>query len=88
MPRALTIERTAIPSSDRERYLAALRVKAAHFRAAHCRFWVYEDAEVRGSFVEFAEADDEEILGMAYVTLTDAESQRFRIPLYQQVEFD
>lgn len=88
MPRALTIERTAIPSSDRERYMASLRAKAAHFRAAHCRFWVFEDAEVRGSFIEFTEGDDEETLGNAYCTLSESESLRFPIPLYQLVELD
>lgn len=88
MPRALTIERTAIPSSDRERYMANLRAKAAHFRAAHCRFWVFEDAEVRGSFIEFAEADDDETLGLAYCSLSESKSLRFPIPLYQQVELD
>lgn len=88
MPRALTIERTAVPSSDRERYLDSIRAKAAHFRAAHCRFWVYEDAEVRGSFIEFAEGENEETLGIAYMTLADAEPQRFPIPLYQLVELD
>lgn len=88
MPRALTIERTAIPSSDRERYMASVRAKAAHFRAAQCRFWVFEDAEVRGSFIEFAEAADEETLGMAYCTLSESESLRFPIPLYQHVELD
>lgn len=86
MPRALTIERTAIPSSERERYMGSLRAKAAHFRAAQCRFWVFEDAEVRGSFIEFAEGDDEQALGMAYCTLP--EPLRFPIPLYQLVELD
>ncbi len=86
MPRVLTIERSAIPSSDRERYLAALRVKAAHFRASKCRFWVFEDAEVRGSFIEFAEGDDEEALGTAYCAMS--EPLRFPIPLYQHVELD
>lgn len=88
MPRALTIERTAIPSSDRERYMATLRAKAAHFRAAQCRFWVFEDAEVRGSFVEFTEGDDVETLGMAYCALPEAALLRFPIPLYLQVELD
>ncbi len=86
MPRVLTIERTAIPSSGRQRYLAALRTKAAHFRASDCRFWVFEDSEVRGAFVEFAEGTDEQALGMAYYTMPD--SLRCPIPLYHQVELD
>lgn len=88
MPHALTIQRRAVRSADRESYMVSLRARAAHFRAANCRFWVYEDAEVRGSFVEFAEGDDEETLGRAYMTMSDGESRRSSLSLYNEVELD
>jgi hypothetical protein len=80
------MERTAIPSSERERYMARLRAKAAHFRAARCRFWVFEDSQVRGSFVEFAEADDARTLAEAHAAIPRTLLRP--IPIFHQLELD
>lgn len=66
MGRALTIQRTTVPASERERYFERLRRSSSHYRAANCRFWVCEESGVPGLFIEFTEADDEKTLAVAH----------------------
>ncbi len=68
MPRRLTIQRTTVPNAEREEYFERLRATKAHYRGANCRFWVFEESALRGAFVEFTEADDEESLVNAHAT--------------------
>ena len=68
MPRSLTIHRTVVPPADRLRFFERLRAKDAHYRAAGCRFWVFEELSLPGAFVEFCEADDPESLTAAHAT--------------------
>jgi len=83
--RALTIQRTTIPPSERARYLTRLAERAAHYTAAGCRFWVFEDPGLRNAFVEFTEADDSSILAQAVASAPEPGSGPLRI--YHQVEF-
>ncbi|HWG35634.1 MAG TPA: hypothetical protein VN650_15825 [Gemmatimonadaceae bacterium] len=85
MSRALTIQRTTIPPSERARYLTRLTERAAHYAAAGCRFWVFEDPALRNAFVEFTEADDSVILAEAVASAPGPGSGPLRI--YHQVEF-
>jgi hypothetical protein len=66
MGRALTIQRTTVPASERERYFERLRACSAHYRAANCRFWVCEETALQGAFIEFTEADDATTLTVAH----------------------
>ncbi len=66
MARALTIQRTTVPSSERARYFDKLRVASEHYRSANCRFWVCEEASLPGAFIEFTEADDASTLAVAH----------------------
>ena len=66
MPRLLTIQRMTVTASERDRYLERLKANKAHYAAANCRFWVFEEAALPGAFVEFAEADDEAALVAAH----------------------
>ena len=66
MGRSLTIQRTTVPSSERERYFEKLRASSEHYRAANCRFWVCEEAALPGAFIEFTEADDAKTLAVAH----------------------
>jgi hypothetical protein len=84
MARALTIERTTIPPSDRARYMQRLAERAAHYTAAKCRFWVFEDPSLINAFVEFAEADDAATLAAAAAAAPGPPTGPLRI--YQQVE--
>lgn len=72
MARSLTIQRTTIPPSERDRYFARLRARSAHYKSRGCRFWVFEDVELRGAFVEFTEADDLKTLTDAHSSAPDA----------------
>jgi hypothetical protein len=68
MPRRLTIQRTTVPNSEREKYFERLKAAKAHYDSANCRFWVFEESALRGAFVEFTEADDETALVNAQAT--------------------
>lgn len=66
MPRALTIQRTTVPASERASYFERLRACRSHYVAANCRFWVFEESALTGAFIEFFEADDETTLTVAH----------------------
>jgi hypothetical protein len=66
MGRALTIQRTTVPASERQRYFEKLRASSEHYRSANCRFWVCEEAALPGAFIEFTEADDARTLTAAH----------------------
>jgi hypothetical protein len=52
------MNRTIVPTADRERFLTRARALRTHFQSRGCQYWVFEDAEITGAFVEFTEADD------------------------------
>ncbi len=68
MGRALTIQRTTVPSGERDRYFEKLRACIAHYSAANCRFWVCEESALPGAFIEFTEADDAKTLKVAHAS--------------------
>lgn len=84
MARSLTIQRTTIPPSDRANYLSRLAMRAAHYEATNCQFWVFEDPGLRNAFVEFTVADDSATLAAAVASAPEPGSGPLRI--YQQVE--
>ncbi len=66
MPRSLTMHRTVVPPADRAKFLERMRAKEAHYGAAGCRFWVFEEAALSGAFIEFCEANDAKTLTAAH----------------------
>ncbi|HVF40814.1 MAG TPA: hypothetical protein VM939_13020 [Gemmatimonadaceae bacterium] len=66
MAGVLTVQRTTVPASDREKYFQRLRECKSHYTAANCRFRVYEESSLTGAFIEFTEADDETTLTVAH----------------------
>ena len=66
MPRALTIQRTTVPASEREKYFEKVKACRSHYAAANCRFYVFEEASLPGAFIEFTEADDQTTLTVAH----------------------
>ena len=84
MPRAMTIQRSIIPAADRARQLQRLRAKRDHYRGMQCRYWVFEEAAVKGAFLEFVEADSAEALAAAHTAATDPPLDGSRI--YLEVE--
>ena len=65
MPRALILHRSIVPLPERAHYLQRVRARRSYYRAANCRFWLFEERDVAGAFLEFIEAADS-------VTLTAA----------------
>ena len=84
MPRALTIQRTIVPSADRAKYLARARARAAYYAKAGCRFWIFEEAALPGAFIEFTEAKDRSTLSAAHADAPEKLVDAKRI--YQEVE--
>lgn len=68
MARRLTIQRTTVPHSEREKYFERLKQSKAHYTSSNCRFWVFEESSLSGAFVEFTESDDEVSLSNAHAT--------------------
>ncbi len=66
MARALTIQRSTVPSSERPKYFERLKACKDHYSAANCRFWVFEESSLQGAFIEFTEAEDEITLTVAH----------------------
>lgn len=57
--RSLTLRRVTIPPQQRDRYYQQISERARHYAISDCRFWVFEDVEMPGVFIEFVEADDD-----------------------------
>ena len=84
MPKALTIQRSTVPSSDRANYAKRLKALRLHYSAANCRFWVFEESSLPGAFIEFTEADDPETLTIAHANAPHKTLDPSR--MYQEVE--
>jgi hypothetical protein len=84
MPRALTIQRSTVPSAERANYTKRLRALRSHYAAANCKFWVFEETSLPGAFVEFTEADSEEALSAAHANAPHKTLDPTRV--YQEVE--
>ena len=66
------MNRTIVPVSDRERFFTRARELRAHFQAQGCQFWVFEDADLPGAFIEFAEGKDTAALAAAHASAPDS----------------
>ena len=66
MPLVITVQRTTVPASERQKYFERLRASRNHYTAANCIFRVFEDTGHPGAFIEFVEADDETTLTVAH----------------------
>lgn len=84
MPKALTIQRSTVPSAERANYTKRLKALRSHYEAAHCRFWVFEEMSLPGAFIEFTEADDEETLSTAHANAPHKTLDPTRV--YQEVK--
>jgi hypothetical protein len=84
MPKALTIQRSTVPSADRTNYTNRLKALRAHYTGANCRFWVFEETSLPGAFIEFTEADDEQTLTIAHASAPHKTLDPSRV--YQEVQ--
>ncbi len=86
MPRVLTAQRTVIPLYERERYLERMRSRRDFYTSVGCRYWVFEEIDLAGAFIEFIEAQDAAVLQAALADAPDALLESARI--YQEMELD
>ena len=86
MSRALTIQRSIVPLSDRKKFMEKLRTRRAYYAAANCRFWVFEETDLAGAFIEFIEAADEDTLASALAKAPEQFVDAARV--YHEVELD
>jgi len=84
--RALTIRRSIVPLADRKKFLQKLKSRRAYFVDAGCKFWVFEESDLAGAFVEFVEADDAKTLAKALADASDQPADAVRI--YEEVDVD
>lgn len=86
MARSLTMRRSIVPLSDRKKFLQKLKSRRAYFVDAGCKFWVFEESDLAGAFVEFVEADDAKTLAKALADASDQPADAVRI--YEEVDVD
>lgn len=84
MARTLTISRTTVPIGDRGKYFERLRIRKSHYEAAHCNFWVFEEAGLPGAFIEFTESSEAATLSAAHANAPHRILDAARI--YREVE--
>ena len=84
MARALTIQRTIVPPTERKRYLEKAKLRKAYYTRAKCSFWVFEEADLTGAFIEFTEAPSVPELAAAHAAAPSGIIDKARI--YEEVE--
>lgn len=84
MARLLTIHRAIVTVTERQRYLEKLKARKAHYTAAGCNFWVFEEVALPGAFIEFTESTESKKLADAHEAALDPILDAGRI--YQEVE--
>ena len=86
MPRVLIAQRSAVPPADRGAFLARLRARREHYRRGGCRYWVFEEIDRPGAYLEFIEAADLATLRGAVEAAPDPAVESPRV--YQEAELD
>ena len=84
MPRYLTMQRSIVPSGDREGFRQKMKERKAHFERSDCRAWSFEEVGLAGAIIEFVESDNEQALVKAVRTAPGASQENARI--YKELE--
>ncbi|MGH7711444.1 MAG: hypothetical protein ACREOG_09170 [Gemmatimonadaceae bacterium] len=82
MKRVLTMVQRTLTANELSDFYDTARHRRAYFEAAGCRYWVFEQLAAPGTFLEFAEASDPDILAAALRAHADA----LNGPVYTEVE--
>ena len=75
--RAVSMRHTVVPSGDRDAFRTRSREARTHYTSAGCRYWVYEEDDLHGAYVEFFEAPDKETLEKAHLTAKQPPSRLY-----------
>ncbi|HEX7938905.1 MAG TPA: hypothetical protein VF483_07905 [Gemmatimonadaceae bacterium] len=57
---------TVVPVADRDAFRKRASTTRAHYTGAGCRYWIYEEADLPGAYVEFFESSDKDALARAH----------------------
>ena len=63
--RALSLHRTIVTPTERARFLERARQLREHYASHQCRYWVFEETDLPGAFIEFTEGTDAAALSAA-----------------------
>lgn len=80
----MAMQRTIVTPGERDRFLERARQVRAYYLARQCRYWVFEETELPGAFIEFAESADPAALAAARAEAPDPVIDPARI--YQEIE--
>lgn len=81
--RAISMRQTVVPAHERDDFRARARRSLAHYTGRGCHYWLFEDADVSGAYVEFFESHDRDSLVRAH---RDAPEPLESARLYLEVE--
>ena len=82
--RALSLNRTIITPGERERFLARAREMRSRYQQSGCQYWLFEERQLPGAFIEFAEGPTAEQLASAHESSPEGLLDPHRI--YSEVE--
>jgi hypothetical protein len=82
--RSLSLQRTIITPLERERFLTRARDLRRHYQGAGCHYWLFEERDLTGAFIEFAEGPTAERLAAAHASVPETLLDPHRI--YSEVE--
>ena len=75
--RALSMRHTVVPPAEREAFRGRARQSRDHYKGAGCNYWLYEEDDLGGAFVEFFEAPSKAALETAHKTSEHAPSRLY-----------
>jgi hypothetical protein len=61
-----------VPSAERAQFRERAGKARAHYLAAGCRYWLFEETDLPGAYVEFFEAESPDALRRAHRDAPDA----------------
>ena len=57
---------TVVPAGERSEFRERARQSHAHYTGRACHYWLFEESQMPGAYVEFFEAKDRETLVKAH----------------------
>ena len=84
MARAITMRHTIVTADDRSEFRNRAGRSRQHYMKAGCHYWLFEEADLAGAFLEFFEAGDRETLVRAHRDAPEPVAESAR--LYVEVE--
>lgn len=81
MPRLLVMSERTVTEGARSAYVQTLAVRCDRAATAGANFWVFEQLDRRGRFLEFVEAASTEALASAITAVAETAADELRRPV-------